>query len=508
MLQLFLSTPPLNENGDDKIAEQMRSHLKELESVIWSLISSGHRSEARLWLCKSVADIHSLTPHHKKELFLALLRSNTAKPQRLAAQILQLLFDKHPHIAGPIISKKSYLLEEFFKGNTKHILLWFSNFGGSGDMHFKGAKALSRFAFVNRDICWEELEWRGKHGKSPAMVATNPHYFLDLDVEKTVENFLEYVPEFWSSTEFSESLKDGTILSIDKTYFVEMFLDLMYKDDMKEVWDVIDVFLMEESFSTLCHHLLVALEEEELSVFLDLIPRYLNPRLETMKFDRPSSWLEILLSKCHNNGSIDELLLLNAVTFQSRQLLLLVREEADEEEKEKIRSIASQICTLINCGFATILGECARRKSLEMMKFLGLQAWALHFQLLEAFQTPASWESLFASNGIGFRKCGNYSLLNHDESLEESESEGEKRSSSSSKRKRKKAYRRKKKRRDFDHDMIVDYEDGVLDDDVQRQDCNWLLSTDGYSFSWSSADLPGHISNYCFFMWLKFVFSN
>lgn len=375
-------------------------------------------------------------------------------------------------------------------GNSERILQWFSNFGGAGDLHSKGAKALSKFAFVNRDICWEELEWRGKHGQSPAMVATKPHYFLDLDVERTVENFLEYVPEFWSSVEFSESLKDGEILSIDTKFFIEMFLDLMYKDNMKEVWEVIDIFLIEESFSSLCHHLLVVLEEQELSVFLDLIPRYLNPRLENMKCDNPSSWLGIILSRCHGSSSIDQLLLLNALTIQSRKLLLLVREEADMEEKEKIKSIASQICAFSNCSssFAPILEECVRRKSLELMKLLGLQAWTLHYQLLEAFKTSDSWESLFVSNGIGFRKSAKYSLLNHDEISEESDYEGDKRSSGRSKRKRK-STRRKKKRRNFDPDECYDDELVAFDGsrlDVQSKAGDWLLSTDGYSFTWTS----------------------
>lgn len=118
MLQLFLSETASNDNGDDVLVEQRKSLLKDLESVIWSLISSGHRSEARLWLCDSLAGISSLTPHHQHELFVALLRSKTVKRQRLAAQILQLLFEKQPHIAGPIIAKKSYLLEDFFKGKS------------------------------------------------------------------------------------------------------------------------------------------------------------------------------------------------------------------------------------------------------------------------------------------------------------------------------------------------------------------------------------------------------
>ncbi|CAI0626738.1 unnamed protein product [Linum tenue] len=137
-------------------------------------------------------------------------------------------------------------------GNSIRISEWFSNFAnGAGLEHKKGAKALFQFAFVNRDICWEELEWRGKHGQSPAVVATKPHYLLDLDVHQTVENFIKHVPEFWSSTEFQESLKDGEIIEIDRKYFLDFFVRLMFKDDSKEVWDLVNEFLMEEPFSSL-----------------------------------------------------------------------------------------------------------------------------------------------------------------------------------------------------------------------------------------------------------------
>ncbi|KAD3336101.1 hypothetical protein E3N88_31620 [Mikania micrantha] len=93
---------------------------------------------------------------------------------------------------------------------------------------------------MNRDICWEELEWKGKQGQSPAMVATKPHYFLVLDVDQTVENFLENVPEFWSSLEFSDTLKDGDILFLDMNFFINMFLRLMNKEDMEEIWKIIN----------------------------------------------------------------------------------------------------------------------------------------------------------------------------------------------------------------------------------------------------------------------------
>lgn len=370
---------------------------------------------------------------------------------------------------------------------------WFSNFGGpSGFEHRKGAKALSRYAFVNRDVCWEELEWKGKHGQSPAMVATKPHYFLDLDVQQTVENFLQYVPEFWSSTEFAESLKDGEILNIDKTFFIDMFLKLMYKEDMKELWDVIDEFLIEESFSSLCHHLLIILEEQELSYFLDLIRKFLKPRFDVAEYGNPSFCFEVILSKC-SVTSIDQLLLLNAVTSQARQLLRLVREEGDMDEKEKVKNIVSQVCSSSSHAdsLALIMEEWSDKKNLESIKWLGLQSWAIFFKLSEDFRTSESWESLFSSNDIDFRKSDKYRLLDHNEYSEDSGSDWDDKPSVKVKHKKKGRHIKRRKRKKLRSEES--YGDGLLDLDVsvnsldlQFKAGDWLLSTDQYSTTWSS----------------------
>ncbi|THF98543.1 hypothetical protein TEA_002888 [Camellia sinensis var. sinensis] len=531
--------------------------------MIWSFIMScGGRSEARLWLCNSLASISSMTPRHQHELFVKILRSKPPK-RAVAAQVLQMIFEKHPRKAGSILAKKSRRLENFFRGklgpflmqlqkpgppivimlvhdcgqplnaivlevrsvrsppsisgnpgHPRRILQWFSNFAGSGNLgHIRGAKALSQFAFVNRDICWEELEWMGKHGQSPAMVATKPHYFLDLDVQRTVENFIENVPEFWSSNEFADSLEDGDILFIDTKFFVDFFVDLMFKEDAKEVWEVINEFLMEEPFSSLCHHLLIILDERELYVFLESLRKVLNPKVESVNFGNPSYWLEIILSKCSDSVSIDQLLLLNAVVSQGRQLLRLVCEEENEEEKVKIKDIVVQVCTCSSHPYSlsSIMKECFKAKTIESVKWLGLQSWALHYRLSEECQTPESWESLFIDNGISFRRPDNYELLHHDGFSDEWESDLDERASVRVRRK-KKEKRRKKRRKN--HDDIDIYNNEPLDLDMsnnrlslQSRAGNWLLSTDGYSISWSSVDLPEHLSKHCFSTWMKWIFA-
>ncbi|XP_057966602.1 uncharacterized protein LOC131156728 [Malania oleifera] len=510
MVQLFLSRPMWGDSGEEDDSFEPRiSLLNKLESVLWLLIlSSGSRSEARLWLCNTISGIRSIAPRHQLELFVTLLRTKKLKG-RLATQLLQMFFEKRPHKAGSVLAKKSYMLEDFFRGNSRRISQWFSNFcsvGGGLEVR-KGAKAISQFAFVNRDICWEELEWKGKHGQSPAMVATKPHYFLDLDVQRTVNNFIENVPEFWSSNEFAESLKDGEILSTDINFFVDFFVDLMYKEDSKEIWEVINEFLEEESFSSLCHHSLIVLQEEDICIFLQLIKKYLNPRMEPKDFDNPSCWLEIVLSRCNDCASIDQLLFLNAVINQGRQLMRLLSDEEAQEEKAQIKGIVLRICTTSNNSnsLAPIVKEWLKTKTIKVIKWLGLQSWVLHYILLEECQTPASWESLFVDNGIGFEKSEEYALLHHDGFSEEIGSDLEDGASVRSKRK-KKGKTRKKRRRTFGS-----YDDELLDPDMstsrrQSRAGSWFLSTDEYSTLWNSADLPDHLSKHCLSTWMKWLF--
>ncbi|KAD0221972.1 hypothetical protein E3N88_44590 [Mikania micrantha] len=483
MVHLFLSKPDWNWDGGDNSVKQRISLLNDLESMILSLVVDHSRSEARLWLCKDVSGISSLSHMQQCELFLTLLRTSSQK-RDLAAQILQMIFEKQPRKAGSILAKKSDMLEEFFRGSTRRILLWFSCFSGTSDMeHRKGAKAISQFAFMNRDICWEELEWKGKHGQSPAMVATKPHYFLDLDVEQTVENFLENVPEFWSSREFADTLKDGDILFLDMNFFINMFLRLMYKEDMEEIWKIINEFLMEESFSSLCSHLLITLNESELCVFLDLLTNFLDSNTKPKNSGDMCDYLEVILPRLNGMDSMDELLLLNTVVNRRRQLVQLLQEDEHREEKTKIKDIVQKICSLPENpnSLVPLIKEYSKKKVINLIKLLGLQSWALHYFMSEGYWASEDWESLFNSNGIRFRHAGKHELLHDKRLIDDSDSDS---------RRKKKAKHRKKRRKSTRDDRYVD---DFADFDFeynrmgfQSKESYWLLSTDGYSTSWSS----------------------
>ncbi|KAF5726506.1 hypothetical protein HS088_TW22G00184 [Tripterygium wilfordii] len=511
MVQLFLSEPDWDDNGDAESVKKMMSLLNELESVLWSLMTSGGRSEARLWLCNAVSGITSITSHQQRELFVNLLRSKPTK-LGLASQLLRMIFEKRPQKVGPIIAKKSYMLDKFFEGSPTRIFQWFSNFAdGGGVEHKKGARALAKFAFANRDICWDELEWKGKHGQSPAMVATKPHYFLDLDVEQTVKNFIENVPEFWSSSEFSDSLRDGEISFVDKKFFVEIFVNLMYKEDSKDVWEVIYEFLTKESFSFLCHHLLITLEEQDFCFFLELLSKSLNTRIEAESLGSSSYWLEIILQKFRSVKSVDQLLLLNAIVNQGRQLLRLVRDEESCDEQATVKGISSQLQVTLSStkNLAPVLKECFNLRATEAIKVVGLLSWFIHYTLSEKCPTPESWESLFKSNEIIFRRYDEYALLNCEKLSEDSDHEL---NSNSSRRRRRKKDRSRKRRRNFEddgcyHSELLDFDTSRDIQDLKSRSGSWLLSTDGFSASWTNADLPEHLSKHCFSKWMKLVFT-
>lgn len=71
---------------------------------------------------------------------------------------------------------------------------------------------------------WDLLVWQGKHAQAPVAVAAKPHYFSELDVNKTIRNILKHCPEFFASEQFLSSVGDGTITALDQAYFCQVWL--------------------------------------------------------------------------------------------------------------------------------------------------------------------------------------------------------------------------------------------------------------------------------------------
>ena len=374
-------------------------------------------------------------------------------------------------------------------GNPKRIMQWFGHFAVTGEStHKEGAKALSQFAFVNRDMCWEELEWKGKHGQSPAVVATKPHYFRDLDVLQTVENFLEYVPDFWSSDELANSIKDGEILQIDAEYFVDQFLYLMYEENSKDAWHVVEDFLMDEQFSSLCQHLLIHLDEQRLLDFLKSLGKLINPTKQCKELAFPCCWLEVLLSGHCDYISLDDLILLNCVIAKGRQLWRLMKDEEQHEEWGQMEEFLKDVNHLTDADHFALMNELVGTELPDALKWIGIQSWVIFCDLSKECKSGDSCESLFSHNKIEFRKADDYSLVQNDGfSISHMPDTDDEDLTGSSHKRRKGNRRRKRHRYESDEDKLdelLELGSSDVKNGVESQRRSWRLSTDGFSASW------------------------
>ncbi|TVU36187.1 hypothetical protein EJB05_18108 [Eragrostis curvula] len=374
-------------------------------------------------------------------------------------------------------------------GNRRRIMQWFDHFSFSGEStHKRGARALSQYAFVNRDICWEELEWKGKHGQSPAVVATKPHYFRDLDILQTVENFLEYVPDFWSSDELASSVKDGEILQIDTEYFVDQFLYLIYEENSKDVWRVVEEFLMEEQFSSLCQHLLIHLDEQRLLDFLKALGKLIGKTLQCKELAFQCCWLEVLLSAQSDHMSLDDLVLLNCVISKRRQLWWLMNDEEQVEERGQMEEFLKGANHLTDSDHFSLMTEFVETEFLDALKWIGIQSWIIFSDLSKECKSANSCESLFSCNKIEFRKADGYSLVQSDGYSVSHISDADDEDLTRNGRRSRKKNRKKKRPRyesDEDHlDQLIEVADSNTTNIIGSQCRSWRLSIDAFSASW------------------------
>lgn len=432
--------------------------LERLEPLIWKLITADGRSEARLWLCNAVASINTISRRGQSTLFFDILRSpNPPKDdvgrsgQMLARQLLRMLCEKAPEKAGKIISKRSQILQSFFKGHTRRILQWFDHFAGIGESeHKRGAKSISQFAFVNRDICWDELEWKGRHGQSPAMVATKPHFILEEKFCSLCQRLLILLSDMELLT-FLNAV--GKILASRNKH---NGFDLRDKVEMK------------------------------ISQF---------------------SWLETVMSTGMECQSLDELLLINACINQGRQILRLLRDEEHEEERTNLERITLEMKqSSKDSEHWALRRECIHMKKWMAIKFLAIENLVLHYHLSSECKTVASCESLFTLNGIQFDRYSN-KLSSIERSLKFSH--GSKKSKKKRKEKAGKKKRRKLSSNDYssasgDEDMGKEYANILIRSELEEK---WILSTDNNASIWSMGDLPEHLAGYAVMSWLKWVIS-
>ena len=342
---------------------------------------------------------------------------------------------------------------------------------------------MSQFAFANRDICWEDLVWKGKHGQSPAVVATKPHYFHDLNVLKTVENFLEHVPEFWSSVELADSVKDGAILHIDMQFFVDQFIRLMYDGNDEDIWDMIEDFMVEEEFSSLCNRLLILLSEDELISFLVSFSRLGRFRVSD-GFEHPSAWVERLLYQSNiDDIMLNDLLLLNSVINEGRQIIRLLEDEENELELRKIEDLLINNSSYSDVMHCSLMKECTKADLLNAIKWIGLESWIIHYTLSKECRNQEYCESLFTKNKIEFKRSREYSLISSCDLTDGSSSTSNDESYRRRRRSGKKRKRKRRTRRESDLSEAVDF--GKSNGNLPAGEGIWFLSTDGFSSAWN-----------------------
>lgn len=124
MVQLFLQVPADEGSADTDAVRARRSLLDKAESVIKSVVRSGGRYEARMWLCSTVSSIHLLDPRDQQELFLDLLEMKDSR-RDVASRLLRMILDKKPAKAGSVLAKKCHMLEKFFQGRFTKNLIFF-----------------------------------------------------------------------------------------------------------------------------------------------------------------------------------------------------------------------------------------------------------------------------------------------------------------------------------------------------------------------------------------------
>jgi len=370
-----------------------------------------------------------------------------------------------------------------FTGHPKRILSFFDRFAVVGQTeHQFGARALASFAFRNRDLCWHRLVWEGTHAHSPATVAAKPQYFMELDVVNTVQNFLEYVPEFWLSKEFRESLKSEVFWDIDRAFFAEYLADFLAReldsgtDDADEIWSTVREFISDMQFPKLCQQLLHLASDETLLMFINGLGSQISfwisdSHTKRVEMARKTNWMEVMVYSAVQWKSLMDPIFCNACIGNGRKLLRILQEEEHEED-------ANALKRLIKEGSSDDEGkehwpltdEVAKMDKPAACRYLALEAFVLFYQLSSESTGDDLYKALLEESGITYYRLPSPNIFLSDKKRIKS-------SSSSSKRSRKKKHRSRHSRDAEDRD------DELAELLKEEMDC--VLSIDNFQSTWT-----------------------
>jgi hypothetical protein len=335
-------------------------------------------------------------------------------------------------------------------------------------------------------------------------VAAKPHYFLELDVLESVNNFLEQVPGFWRSEELKDSLKDGEFLSLNFTFFTQELLK-MVKDQVSEGWQIVKDYVADESFFVLCQRILHIVKDRDFLTFINdlglalsrvrnrTVARHGSSKqvktgsLENVSQHKSTSWIELVMFEGLQWNTLEELVFCNACISHGRDLWRVLQEEEHEEEAHEMKSHRDDMNLKLEEEerehWALRYKVLKLRKPLAC-KFLAIESWRLYYQLLVLPMDKEAFEALLTDVELSFR-CSS-TLLEADDDRKH-RSPGRVRS-----RKRFKKRRKDMKREKFDLDedeTLTDSEDHVAGSNSVKSlsidDCSWFLSIDNYTLAWT-----------------------
>ncbi|KAL3678022.1 hypothetical protein R1sor_020978 [Riccia sorocarpa] len=531
------SVETIEESNGSSRAEKYGHWLQSVEDILRGVVGP----EARVWLCSAIAAL-SIPSDVQSSVFMSFLKDaafpslSRAKRQGaedlltfsrkrdkvkethdsreiLLKQFVGMLCDGNARQVGRLLAKDDKLLRRFFSGDANRILGWFGNFAGAGETdHRLGARALARYAFLHREDYWHELEWKGKHSQAPATVASKPHYFSELDVVKTINNFLEHVPSFWYSEELKDSLEECGFLGLDPDFFHCELLERLTREDCDELWLLIEDYLRTESFSTLCQRTLYLMSDK---LLLDLLSdlgaalrksrknvirgREQGVSREAQEDFKDISWVEVTFLGGVEWNNFSDAAFSHACASHGREILRLLKDEDHEEEGKALRSLLSQ-GLLCESEHWRLMHECLKAEKWEAVKWLSIEAWLLFYLMCQDGTSAGSLERLMTESGIGFLRLESTSPQGSDHVNPSRERKRKE------KRKRLRERRRAKKRAHHDEDEESDSGTDLANEaENSRSVLNWRLSLDKYTIIWTKVDVAEHLVSYALRRWLYWV---
>ncbi|CAM6086377.1 unnamed protein product [Calypogeia fissa] len=493
--------------------------------------------EGRLWLCSAFAELSNVVPPNvQTAVYLDLVRRATlrssgyqstsiARDQKdgdqVAKQIIRMMCESRPRQVARLLAQDSMMLRRFFSGEPKRALQWFQNFAGVGEIdHQLGARALARYVFMNREDSWHELVWKGDRSQAPAIVASKPHYFSDLDVVESIDNFLDHVPSFWQSEELRDSLEDGQFIALDVDFFLE---ELLAKMDSDAFSRILKAYLAEESFTVLCQRILPITCDEDFLGFVNGLASAMVKWKEEKSFHRdrkeegegPDSgklkevfWLEMVLSAGVEWKTLKDVIFCNACARNGRKLLRLMQSEEHNDETRLLDSLLADRNGYNEQEHWALRRECLAFRKWQAVQWLTLEAWLLFYRLSQENTPPEALEKLMTENGIGF-------LRTSAQHVEKSELDREWKGMKTHKEKKKlrKRHRRKregKSRKRNKHSEDDDSESGsdvpfAMEESSRESSVSWRLSVDNYEIQWTKVDVMEHVVNDALSRWLQWT---